>query len=140
MYELKIWRQGAKQLDKISSGDNMSNEKYRPLDTLLDLDGEIFPMDSGFWVKFSAKTIHPDPHAPHGIRYSLTLHDRHNIRVIGFDNAHAMQPNRKKGFTGRKITWDHKHSLDKVELYKFESAGQLLEDFWAAVDQYIQEG
>jgi len=45
---------------------------------------------------------------------------------------------RKKGFAGRKITWDHKHNLDKIESYTFESAGQLLEDFWAAVDQYME--
>ena len=97
-------------------------------------------MDSGFWVKFNARTITPDQHAPHGIRYSLTLHDRHNNRVIGFDNAHAVKSTRKKGYSGRKVTWDHKHSLDKVEPYHFESAGQLLEDFWAAVDRYLQEG
>jgi len=118
----------------------MNNGKYGPLDTLLNLDGEIFPMDNGFWVKFNAKTIHPDHHAPHGIRYSLTLHDRYNNRVVGFDNAHAVKPNRKRGFTGRKITWDHKHKLDEVETYNFESAGQMLEDFWEAADQYMQEG
>ena len=116
----------------------MNDSKYGSLDTLLDLDGEIFPMDNGFWVKFSAKTIHPDQHAPHGIKYSLTLHSRSNIRVIGFDNAHAVKTSRKKGFSGRKITWDHKHNLDKIEPYTFESAGHLLEDFWAAVDQYME--
>lgn len=116
----------------------MSNDEYRSLDPLLNLDGEIFPMDSGFWVKFNAKSIHPDIHAPHGVRYSLTLHDRYNNRVIGFDNAHAVKSNRKRGFSGRKVTWDHKHNLDTVEPYTFESAGQLLEDFWNAVEQYIQ--
>jgi len=76
----------------------MNDGKYGSLETLLDLDGEIFPMDNGFWVKFSAKTIHPDQHAPHGIKYSLTLHSRSNIRVIGFDNAHAVKTSRMLGF------------------------------------------
>ncbi len=116
------------------------NGKYGSLDTLLDLDGEIFPMDNGYWVKFNAKPIRPDQHAPHGIRYSLSLHDRSNTRVIGFDNAHAVKSTRKKGFAGRIVTWDHKHSLDIVEPYAFETAGQLLEDFWAAVDEYLLEG
>ncbi len=92
----------------------MDNGKYGSLDTLIDLDGEIFPMDNGFWVKFTARVIAPDSHSPHGIRYSLTLHDRSNNRVIGFDNAHAVKPVRKKGFAGQKVTWDHKHSLDKM--------------------------
>lgn len=118
----------------------MSNDKYETLDTLLDLDGEIFPMDDGFWVKFNVKTIRPVQNTPHGIRYSMTLHDRYNTRVIGFDNAHSVKTNRKKGFSGRIVTWDHKHSLDKLEPYNFKSAGQLLEDFWIAVDQYIQKG
>jgi len=116
------------------------NNEYGSLDTLLDLDGENFPMDNGYWVKFNAKSINPEQHAPHGIRYSMSLHDRHNTRVVGFDNAHAVKPSRQKGFSGRKVTWDHKHNLDKVEPYTFETAGQLLEDFWAAVDEYLQKG
>lgn len=103
----------------------------------MDLDGEIFPMDSGYWVKFSAKAITTEQHAPHGIRYALSLHDRYNTRIIGFDNAHAIKPTRRKGFNGRIVTWDHKHKLDKVEPYVFETAGQLLEDFWTAVDEYL---
>jgi len=116
------------------------NNKYGSLDTLLDLDGEIFPMDNGYWVKFNAKQICPDQHAPHGIRYSMSLHDKYNTRVIGFDNAHAVKTNRKKGFTGRIVTWDHKHHMDRVEPYTFKTAGQLLEDFWTAVDGYLQGG
>ncbi len=33
-------------LDMLSSRDNMNSDKYVSLDTLLDLDGEIFPMES----------------------------------------------------------------------------------------------
>ena len=37
----------------------MPKKKYskedRSLETLLDLDGEIFPMDNGYWTKFEAR-------------------------------------------------------------------------------------
>ena len=67
----------------------------------------------------------------------MTLHDRNNVRVIGFDNAHAVKSKRGARFSGHKITWDHKHHMEKVEPYEFESAGQLLEDFWAAIDVHL---
>lgn len=105
------------------------------LETLLNLNGEIFPMDNGYWTKFEAWQVKPSEQIPHGISYSLTLHDRHNRRVIGFDNAHAVKPKRKK-YGARKVTWDHKHQQEKVFPYEFESAAQLLEDFWNAVDDY----
>ena len=96
--------------------------------TLLNLNGEIFPMDNGYWTKFEAYRVNPDQHVPHGVRYSLTLHDRHNRRVLGFDNAHAISV--RKGYGARKITWDHKHKREKISPYEYESASQLLEDFW----------
>jgi len=106
--------------------------------TLLHLDGEIFPMDSGYWTKFEVYRVEPEPHIPHGIRYSLTLHDRYNRRVLGFDNAHAVRPSRK-GYGARKITWDHKHKCDKISPYDYASASQLLEDFWCDVEQIINQ-
>jgi hypothetical protein len=48
------------------------------LETLLSLDGEIFPMDCGYWTKLEAKQVVPTEHIPHGIKYCLTLHDQHN--------------------------------------------------------------
>ncbi len=109
------------------------------LETLLDLNGEIFMMENGCWVKFEAKRFSPSPSIPHGILYSLTLHDKNNVRVVGFDNAHAIKTKSRKRFSGRKITWDHKHYIDKVTPYEFESAGQLIEDFWKAVNEFIGE-
>jgi len=107
------------------------------LDTLLDLDGEVFPMDNGYWTKFEASRVMPSPQIPHGIRYSLTLHDRNNTRVLGFDNAHTLNPNKKK-YGARKITWDHKHKIEKVYTYEFESASRLIEDFWKAVEKILK--
>lgn len=115
--------------------DNSSRDRFGDLETLLDLNGEMFMMDDGYWVKFEAKRVGSSSAIPHGVRYSLTLHDRNNVRVVGFDNAHAIKSKGRKRFSGRKVTWDHKHHMDKVESYEFESAGQLLDDFWQAVDE-----
>jgi hypothetical protein len=109
------------------------------LETLLNLDGEIYVMDAGYWVKIEAKRVSQSPSIPHGIRYSLTLHDRNNVRVLGFANAHAIKPKGRKRFSGRKVSWYHKHHLEKVAPYEFESASQLLNDFWAAVDKQMGE-
>lgn len=106
------------------------------LDTLLDLNGEVFPMDNGYWTKFEAWRVEPSEQIPHGIRYSLTLHDRHNQRIIGYDNAHAIKPKRKN-FLAKKKTWDHKHKMEQIEDYEFESAGKLMEDFWDEVEKTL---
>ena len=111
--------------------------EYHDLETLLNLNGEIFPMDNGFWTKFEAWEVSPCEQIPHGINYSLTLHDSSNHRIIGFDNAHAIKPKRKK-YGARKVTWDHKHRQENVFPYEFESAAQLLEDFWNTVDDYLE--
>lgn len=103
------------------------------LATLLYLNGEIFPMNNGYWTKFEAYGVTPEPHIPHGIRYSsLTPHDERNRRVLGFDNAHAVKPARR-GYGARKITWDHKHNRDRISAYEYASASQLIEDFWREV-------
>ena len=104
----------------------------------MNLDGEVFPMDKGCWTKFEVKRVAPSSNIPHGIKYSLTLHDRHNRRIVGFDNAHAFKSKRKK-FGARKVTWDHKHLQERISSYEYESAGQLLEDFWAAVEKILKD-
>jgi hypothetical protein len=108
------------------------------IETLLNLNGEIFPMENGYWTKFEAYPVESSERVPHGIKYSLSLHDRNNERIIGFDNAHAIKPKKKK-YGARKITWDHKHKREKVTPYEFETAGQLLEDSWTAVDTFLGE-
>jgi len=46
----------------------------RSLDTLLDLDGQVFVVDPNgeYWVKFSVQRVDPTPERPHGLNYSLT--------------------------------------------------------------------
>jgi hypothetical protein len=54
---------------------------------LLDLNGITYHMSGGYWVKFDVWMVEPTREVPHGIRYSLTLHDRNNLRIVGYDNA-----------------------------------------------------
>ncbi len=111
------------------------------LDTLLDLNGEVIVFDNGYWVKLEAYQLEqPTESVPHGVRYSLTLHDRYNRRIIGFDNAHAIKPPRKARYAGRRKPYDHRHRhiSDKGVPYEFSNAGQLLEDFWNEVDRVLK--
>ncbi len=106
------------------------------LENLLNLDGETFPMDNGYWVKFEAHKVLPSKAIPHGIKYSLTLHDKRNQRVIGYDNAHSYKSSKKYG--AKKQTYDHIHNQMDIVSYEFESALQLLEDFWESVEYYME--
>jgi len=108
------------------------------LDILLSMDGEIFPMDNGYWTKFEVKRVEVSEKAPHGIRYSLTLHDKNNNRVFGIDNAHGFKPKRKR-YGAKKIAWDHQHKKENVLPYEFESPAMLLTDFWKEVDKILAQ-
>ena len=103
---------------------------------LLDAHGETYQLASGYWVKVEAWLVGPRPEIPHGIRYSLTLHDRRGTRVLGFDNAHGIRVRRSR-YSNRPVVWDHMHNEKKLESYEFQSAGQLLLDFWQAVNGYL---
>jgi hypothetical protein len=111
------------------------------LETLLDLDGSILEQEDGFWIKVEAKRVEASANAPHGIRYSLTLHNKPGTRVLGYYNAHAVKPLKKFKFAGQRLPYDHTHrsSRDNGVPYSFESAQRLLEDFFAEVDRVIQE-
>ena len=106
------------------------------LENLLNLDGETFPMDNGYWVKFEANKVKVSDAIPHGIKYSLTLHDRSNKRVIGYDNAHSFKSSKKYG--AKKETYDHIHKQMDIVPYEFESALQLIEDFWKSAEYYME--
>lgn len=111
------------------------------LDNLLDLAGETIAHDDGTWIKIEARLLDkPTVDRPHGIKYSLTLHDRDGRRLLGFDNAHAVGSGRRGSYAGRRVEFDHKHTGEKVVPYQFQSAEQLLLDFFAAVDRFLSEG
>jgi hypothetical protein len=64
------------------------------LDQLLGLDGEVLVIseDGSYWVKFEVRRVPVTAAKPHGLDYSLSLHDSDNRRVLGFDNSHPVPP------------------------------------------------
>ncbi len=75
---------------------------------------------------------------PHGVRYSLTLHNSSNQRILGFDNAHAVAYGGKR-HVAPKWTYDHWHydENDRGRPYSYIDAGTLIEDFWKAVENKL---
>lgn len=112
------------------------------MDTLLDLDGSIIDQGDGYWIKIEAKLLGSvSNERPHGVSYSLTLHDSYNQRILGFDNAHAVKSSNKSKYSGRRIEYDHKHRSikDRGVPYEFKTAYQLLEDFFHEVDKQLRK-
>ncbi|HSW94147.1 MAG TPA: DUF6516 family protein [Gammaproteobacteria bacterium] len=112
------------------------------IDNLLDLHDVRYVIDEklGLWVKFEIKKIEPNKDRPHGIKYSFTLHDRTNKRIMGFDNAHVIEYGGKNNVAPKK-TYDHWHrdGNDEGRPYQYVNAGKLLTDFWAEVDKKTKE-
>jgi hypothetical protein len=111
------------------------------LRNLLDLHDCILEQEEGYWIKIEAWLVEATRHMPHGVRYSLTLHDKYGKRVLGYDNAHEVKPPKKFKYAGRRWPYDHRHRhmTDKGEPYEFKDAQQLLVDFFADVDRVLQD-
>lgn len=107
---------------------------------LLDFDGARYLFDQGYWVKIEVRRTEPTKERPHGLSYSLTLHDPDGIRLIGFDNAHAAPPlgGRYKAQPAEHDHW-HRTESDKGRPYAFRSAPELLEDFFREVERVLGE-
>jgi len=103
------------------------------LDYLLDLNGFEVREDNGYWYRFEVRKVAATNERPHGIRYSLTLHDNHNQRIFGMDSAHALPKalGRSKKYSARITKYDHVHQdrNDSGMPYHFESAEKLVMDF-----------
>jgi len=51
-------------------------ERDPSLDALLDLDGEVMVVGDGpYWTKFVVKRVPASQERPHGLHYSLMLHN-----------------------------------------------------------------
>lgn len=111
------------------------------LDTLLDLDGSILDQENGWWIKIEARRVAVSTDVPHGIRYSLTLHEPYGTRVLGYDNAHGVRPAGKFKYAGRVLPFDHKHrhAADVGVPYEFTNVARLLQDFFDDVDRILSE-
>lgn len=112
----------------------------RARQALLDLDAQTVVIDvEGHVARFSVKQVTSSEGRPHGLSYSLTLHDRTGRRLLGFDNAHAIgRPGGR--FVAQPRVYDHVHrgEGDEGRPYEWVSAGRLLEDFWMAVDRLLK--
>ena len=110
------------------------------LDALLELDGQVLVVDpqAGHWVKFAVRRVPVTPQKPHGLDYSLTLHDRSGRRLVGYDNAHPVRKTRRRGERKRRAH-DHRHRIRTIEPYDYTDAATLLADFWTDVDAVLKE-
>ena len=90
-------------------------DRDHSLDTLLELDGVMYAVDDTgcCWVKFEVARIDATQERPHGLRYSLTLHDEKGTRPLGFDNAHPIREGSGPGARTR-IEYDHKHAGERI--------------------------
>jgi hypothetical protein len=116
-------------------------KRDRAVSALLDLNGSILDQGGGYWIKMVALQVDVSDGIPHGIRYSLTLHEPYGKRILGYDNAHAVKPPKKFKYAGRVLAYDHKHrhTADKGVPYEFQDAQQLINDFFADVDRVLLE-
>ena len=78
-----------------------------------------------------------------GLVGNMTLHAPDGTRLIGFDNAHGgIKPEGSRFLhAGKKYPYDHKHRhvTDGGVLYEFDTAYQLVSDFYADVDRVLKE-
>lgn len=101
------------------------------LDLLLDLDGQVLVIDpdGGHWVRFVVTRVPASKERPHGLDYSLTLHDRNGERIVSFDNAHPVRRSAGPGGKGKDVR-DHRHRLKTIRPYEYQDAATLVADFW----------
>ena len=89
-------------------------------------------------LDWDVSRVSPTVERPHGLRYSLTLHDDRGERLVGFDNAHPVAPTAGPGGKSRSLR-DHKHRLRTIRPYEYKDAITLLTDFWAEVDAVLKD-
>jgi hypothetical protein len=119
-------------------------ERHAELEGLsyfLELNLSRIGYDNGYWVAIRAGRVEPDEGRPHGLQYSLTLHDQNGDRILGYDNSHrvdvATGPARR---ARRPPTLDHIDRRGGRSVpYAFTTPLRLLEDFFAAVDDILRK-
>ena len=110
-------------------------------DYFLDLDRQWIGYGKGYWATFRVSTVPPSEERPHGLQYSLSLHDETDDRLLGYNNAHTVDvatgPARK---SKRPKELDHINRRGRYPVpYKFSTPFKLLEDFFADVDKILKE-
>lgn len=119
--------------------DNKRPPTEHALEFLLGFDGRVHYFEDGSWIKFEIKRVDANKERPHGLSYSLTLHDRNGVRLVGFDNAHGL-PVSSASFKRRQVAYDHWHrtETDPGRPYQFKDAATLIDDFFAQVEQVLR--
>ena len=102
------------------------------LEVLLSLDGLEFQFARGHRVKIAAQPVEATKARPHGVKYSLTLHDPAGCRIYGLDNAHS---------TRHRAEFDHRHVYGRRRVlpYVYRGPVELLEDFYREVERILSE-
>src|SRR5882724_10941163 len=108
---------------------------------LLDLNRSRIGYENGYWVAIRAVRVEADELRPHGLQYSLTLHNQDGDRILGYDNSHrvdtATGPARR---SKRPTALDHIDRKRRRSVpYRFTTPFKLLEDFFAAVDDILRK-
>ena len=102
------------------------------LGSLLDLDGFRYHAADGHQIRIAVRKVEASAGRPHGVKYSLTLHDPSGRRIYGMDNAHR---------AGKRPAFDHRHIYGrrKIVAYEYRGPSQLLEDFYREVGRVLME-
>src|SRR5262245_6999506 len=119
----------------MSDSRDVGNEYF------LSLNRQWIGYEKGFWVTFRVRVVEVSPERPHGFEYSLSLHDASDDRVLGFNNAHAVDvasgPARK---SKRPVAFDHINRRGRRPVpYLFTTPYKLLADFFAEVDKILKK-
>jgi hypothetical protein len=117
----------------------MRKNRDHSLELLLDLDGLNFVQGGGYWIKYEVGTVEKTAERPHGIKYSLTLHNPKGQRIFGIDNAHRTK--KRRGPAARSSlpkAVDHLHRGGRAYIYEFEDAETLLVDFDKGVNAALK--
>lgn len=102
---------------------------------LLSYDGRKVNLTNGWFLRFRLKIATVTDSRPHGIKYSLTLHDLDGERLLGIDNAHGIK---------NYVRFDHRHIFrrtDRLIDYNYIDGDTLISDFFNYVERACkQEG
>ncbi|WP_299695235.1 DUF6516 family protein [uncultured Vibrio sp.] len=82
----------------------MEKSELVGLDVLIDLHGTECHFDEpeGYYWRIEAWKVEKTKDRPHGLSYRLTLHNNHNKRIMGYDNAHEVKATKRHKITGVK--------------------------------------
>jgi hypothetical protein len=113
----------------------MNSQDDEALRRLLDYHRRRYWLSNGWCIRFWVKEVPSTAGRPHGVKYSLTLHDVDMTRLLGIDNAHGLP---------RRLVFDHQHRFRRTEElvpYDYKDADTLIGDFFDAVERaFRQEG